>query len=155
MVIRELSAPSNVRCSSSKAVIIFSICSCLSGTVAPGSALSHPDLDLVAVALLTTPVCLSAPVLRRHCFRYWLGLDGKDLSGTTEARGWLGGWSGGLAKSGWRVERWGVQCSWCGRDFTIKLLSSSTSRPDHSSIIYFLYHSFNFKKFVPTVTSTH
>lgn len=86
MVIRELRVPSNVRCSSSKAVIIFSICSCLSGTVVPGSALSHPDLDLVAVALWTTPVGVFTPVLRRHCFRYWLGFDGKDLSGMTEAR---------------------------------------------------------------------
>lgn len=86
MVIRELSVPSNVRCSSSRAVIIFSIWARLSGTVAPGSALSHPDPDLVAAALSTTPVgpsTLVAPVLRRHRFRYWLGFGGKDLSGMT------------------------------------------------------------------------
>lgn len=79
MVIRELSVPSNVRCSSSRAVIILSIWACLSVTVAPGSTLSHPDPDLVAVALPTTPVGLStlvAPELRRHSFRDWLGFGG-------------------------------------------------------------------------------
>lgn len=89
MVIRELSVPSNVRCSSSKAVIIFSIWARLSCTVTPGSALCHPDPDLVAVALSTTlvgPSTLVAPVLRRHRFRYWLGFGGKDLLATTEAR---------------------------------------------------------------------
>lgn len=85
MVIRELSVLANVRCSSSKAVIIFSIWSRLSDTVAPGWVLSHPDLDLVAGALLTTPAGASATVLRRHCFRYWLEFDGKDLSCRTEA----------------------------------------------------------------------
>lgn len=83
MVIRELSVLLKVLCSSSRAVIIFSIWARLSGLVGSGLALSRPALS--PAAMVPALSALLALVLRRQCFRYWLGFGGEDFSGMTDA----------------------------------------------------------------------
>lgn len=92
MVIRELSVLLNVLCSSSRAVIIFSIWARLSGPAVPGLVLNRPALMpaviVPAVVLSMILVVLSIPaalVLRSQCFRYWLGFSAEDFSGTADA----------------------------------------------------------------------
>lgn len=88
MVIRELSVLLNVLCSSSRAVIIFSIWARLSGPAVPGLVLNRPALIVPAVVLSMILVVLSIPaalVLRSQCFRYWLGFSAEDLSGMADA----------------------------------------------------------------------
>lgn len=85
MLIRELSVLLNVLCSSSRAVIIFSIWARLSGLVGSGSALSRPALSPAAIVPAAALSALLALVLRRQCFRYWIGFGGEDFSGVTDA----------------------------------------------------------------------
>lgn len=85
MVIRELSVLLKVLCSSSRAVIIFSIWARLSGLVGSGLALSRPALSPAAIVPAAALSALPALVLRRQCFRYWLGFGGEDFSGMTDA----------------------------------------------------------------------
>lgn len=91
IVIRVLSVLLNLLCSSSRAEIIFSIWTCLSGPTVPGRILVCPALMLAVIVLVVVlSVFFFVPstpddfILRSHCFRYLLGFRAEDFSGTVD-----------------------------------------------------------------------